>query len=411
MIAVLVRSLFRFFLPGGFLVLAGILFSNSAEIIHWRPVVAKVALFGVPAACLLVCWRFNKFKPVFAVLVLLLAEWALQSFCRGVDVEPRLAAVVRDTLTVLLPLNFAWLALGRETGLGNMPGLVKLLLIAAQPLLIVLIYFRQPEMLTYLGRDFLPLDFTRRVALAQPAIVAYLIALVVLVINWSRQRDVIDIGFVWALLASYLGLAVYTGLLSTICLMLSAMILAVSVVEAGYLMAFRDDLTGLPARRALNELLLRLRGDYTIAMLDIDFFKKFNDSYGHDVGDQVLKMVAAQIARVTGGGHPFRYGGEEFTVVFPGKKVEDVASHLEKVRSSVESTGFAMRKQDRPKSRSKGRKGRFNNKKANFAKVGVTISIGAASTDARTSKPEQVVKRADLALYKAKQSGRNRVVI
>ena len=121
-------------------------------------------------------------------------------------------------------------------------------------------------------------------------------------------------------------------------------------------------------------------------------------------------MVAAQIARVTGGGYPFRYGGEEFTVVFPGKKVDDVASHLEKIRNSVESTGFAMRKQDRPKSRSKGRKGRGNNKKPSFEKVGVTISIGAASKDARTSKPEQVLKRADLALYKAKQSGRNRVV-
>ncbi len=392
------------------MLLAGILFSNSAETIHWRPVVAKVSVIGVPAACLLVCWRFNKFKPVFAVLVLLLAEWALQSFCRGVDLEPSLAAVVRDTLAVLLPLNFAWLALGREKGLVNIPGLLKVLLIVAQPLLVVFISSRQPEVLTYLGREFLPLDFTGRVALAQPAIVAYLIALVVLVINWSRQRGVMDIGFIWALLASYLGLAVYTGLLSTICLMLGGMILSVSVVEAAYVMAFRDDLTGLPARRALNERLLRLRGDYTIAMLDIDFFKKFNDSYGHDVGDQVLKMVAAQIARVTGGGYPFRYGGEEFTVVFPGKKVDDVASHLEKIRRSVESAGFAMRKQDRPKSRSKGRKGRSNNKKPGFTKVGVTISIGAASKDARTSKPEQVLKRADLALYKAKESGRNRVV-
>jgi diguanylate cyclase (GGDEF)-like protein len=410
MIAVLVRILFRFFLPGGFLLLAGILFSSSAEIIHWRPVVAKVSLLVVPAACLLVCWRFNKFKPVFAVLVLLLAEWALQSFCRGVDIDPGLAMVVRDTLTVLLPLNLAWLALGRETGLVNIMGLVKLTLIVVQPLMIAYIYFRQPEMLTYLGREFSPWDFTGMVALAQPAIAAYLIALVVLLINWSRQRGVIDIGFVWALLASYFGLAVYTGLLSTICLMLGGMILAVSVVEAAYVMAFRDDLTGLPARRALNELLLKLRGDYTIAMLDIDFFKKFNDSYGHDVGDQVLKMVASQIARVTGGGRPFRYGGEEFTVVFPGKKLDDVAGHLEKIRSSVESTGFAMRKQGRPKSQIKGRKGRGHNNKANFKKVGVTISIGVASRDDRTSKAEQVVKRADLALYKAKEAGRNRVV-
>lgn len=394
-------------MPGGLLLLAGILFGNSLEFVHWRPMVAKVLLLVVPAAGLLVCWRFNKFKPAFAILVLFMAEWLLRSFGRGLDIDPERAALVRDTVAVLLPLNLAWLALGREKGLANLPGLAKLLLIAGQPLAVAAIYSRQPEILIYLGRDFYPWDLTGWTGLAQPAIAAYLVALAVLGLNLFRHRGAIASGFVWALFASYFGLVVYTGLLSTSCLMLGGLILIVSVVEAAHFMAFRDDLTGLPARRALNELLPRLRGDYTIAMLDIDFFKKFNDSHGHDVGDQVLRMVAARIAGARGGGRPFRYGGEEFTVVFPGKSGAEAAGQLEKIRGAVAAADFTLRKPERPK---RGSKGRGNYKRADPKKIGVTISIGAASRGDRITKPEQVIKKADLALYKAKNAGRNRVV-
>lgn len=410
MIAVVSGRLIRFFMPGGVLLLVGILFANSVEVIHWRPIVAKGLLFVVPVAGLLVCWRFNKFKPFFAISVLFLAEWALKSFCRGADVDPQLARVVRNTVAVLLPLNFAWLSLGKERGVINFSGMAKLLFVVAQPLLIAVLFSRQPVILSYFGKEIFSWDFFGWTTLAHSAIAAYLLALVVLAINLFKQRGAIDTGFIWALVASYFGLAVYTGLLSTTCLMLGGLILLISVVETAYAMAFRDDLTGLPARRALNELLLRLRGDYTIAMLDIDFFKKFNDSYGHDVGDQVLKMVAAQVARVKGGGRPFRYGGEEFTVVFPGKAGGDVVDCLEKVRKSVESAGFVLRKEGRSKNINKGRKGRHSLKKAGHKKVGVTISIGVASRDERASNPDQVVKKADIALYKAKKAGRNRLV-
>jgi len=71
---------------------------------------------------------------------------------------------------------------------------------------------------------------------------------------------------------------------------------------------------------------------YVIAMLDVDHFKSFNDTYGHDVGDQVLKMVAAKINGVKGGGKPFRYGGEEFTVIFPRRRLAEAIPHLEEVR-------------------------------------------------------------------------------
>jgi len=170
-------------------------------------------------------------------------------------------------------------------------------------------------------------------------------------------------------------------------------------------MAFRDELTGLPARRALREDMLKLGSHYTLAMLDIDHFKKFNDRHGHDVGDQVLRMVAAKLSNVSGGGRAYRYGGEEFTVIFPGKYADDAADHLEELRKDVASCGFVLRGSMRPMSKpKKPRKGWKPAKK-----VSVTISIGLAGRDGNNTNPQEVLKAADKALYRAKKAGRNRL--
>jgi diguanylate cyclase (GGDEF)-like protein len=140
-------------------------------------------------------------------------------------------------------------------------------------------------------------------------------------------------------------------------------------------------------------------------MLDIDFFKKFNDRYGHDVGDQVLCMVASHINRVGGGGKPFRYGGEEFTVVFPGKAKQDVLPHLETLRQAVAGAQFGLRGKKRPKKTPKKRI-----RSTSPRTVSVTISIGAAEPGRTLTRPDEVIKAADQALYKAKKKGRNCVV-
>ena len=76
----------------------------------------------------------------------------------------------------------------------------------------------------------------------------------------------------------------------------TGLILGAALLQTSYAMAYHDELTGLAGRRAFNEALLRLRSDYVIAMIDVDHFKQFNDTYGHEVGDQVLRMVASHIS-------------------------------------------------------------------------------------------------------------------
>ena len=186
--------------------------------------------------------------------------------------------------------------------------------------------------------------------------------------------------------------------------------LSISLAHEGFHMAFRDELTGLPGRRALNERLQRMGRVYTLAMADVDHFKAFNDTHGHDVGDQVLRMVASQLRRVAGGGYAYRYGGEEFTLVFPGKTAVEAMPHLETVRRAIEAYQMRLRdKPARPKADQVGQRRRGARGGRNSRPLRVTVSIGVAERGDALRAPDAVIKAADQALYKAKDGGRNQV--
>jgi diguanylate cyclase (GGDEF)-like protein len=142
-------------------------------------------------------------------------------------------------------------------------------------------------------------------------------------------------------------------------------------------------------------------------MIDVDNFKKFNDIYGHKIGDQVLKMIASQLNKITGGAKTFRYGGEEFTAIFPGKSSEEAWQHLEKYRQVIATTPFVVRSKYRRKanSKSRGKLKTFGQKQAK-----VTVSIGVAAPNKKLTTPGKVLKSADKIMYKAKKAGRNRVM-
>jgi diguanylate cyclase (GGDEF)-like protein len=141
-----------------------------------------------------------------------------------------------------------------------------------------------------------------------------------------------------------------------------------------------------------------------LIMIDIDHFKQFNDTYGHDVGDQVLRMVASRLARAGGGGRAYRLGGEEFVVLFAGKSVEECEPHLEALRESVADAKFKLRAPGRPKHKPQPPRPATTKPRH----LAVTVSIGAAQSR-RTATPDDVVKAADKMLYRAKDGGRNRV--
>jgi two-component system chemotaxis response regulator CheY len=162
-------------------------------------------------------------------------------------------------------------------------------------------------------------------------------------------------------------------------------------------MTLRDPLTGLPNRRALHDDLdllearvARYGQRYCIALLDVDHFKTYNDTYGHQAGDRVLQAVARELrSQARRGDVVYRYGGEEFLCVFPEQTLATAAIAVERMRSGVEGLAVSH---------------------ADGLVATVRISAGLAMFDPEHKRPvEEVLKDADDALYRAKQLGRNRV--
>jgi diguanylate cyclase (GGDEF)-like protein len=183
----------------------------------------------------------------------------------------------------------------------------------------------------------------------------------------------------------------------------SAASIAIAVLYGAYRMAFIDALTGLPNRRALDERLARSHGRIAVAMADVDHFKRFNDRHGHEAGDRVLRTVARELRRCRGGS-AYRYGGEEFAIVFEGRHVERAGTSLESVRAGVEALRVRLRGGG-------GRRAQAVRRGHPDGEVGVTISIGVAERDPERRTCSAVIDAADKALYRSKQRGRNRLTL
>jgi GGDEF domain-containing protein len=254
----------------------------------------------------------------------------------------------------------------------------------------------------------LPVDLPWASPLPDWTVVVAAASLLVTALGVHRWRGPVE----RALLVGVVALAVavlpaVAGPDAQLLLMATGLVLAMSVLETSYFMAYRDELTGLPARRALMRDIEQISGTYTVAMVDVDHFKQFNDKYGHDVGDQVLKLVAARLADGPGGGKAYRYGGEEFTLMYPGRVKDDARPHAEVVRRAVEIATFSLRAWNRPRQKpAKGKKPKKAIKRPR--KLSVTVSIGLADSS-KQADPGIVLKQADEALYEAKRGGRNRV--
>jgi len=364
---------------------------------------APVAPWLVFGAGMLLGWRFHRRQLVLALLVLFIADRLLVHVARASAPAGSPGRVVFTCVALLLPLDLTALAWMTE---GSTRGPRRRWLVGAlgvQPLVVALV--ARPELApvaAVLERRLVG-EGGSWTLVSQPAILAFVAALGLIVGGLFFRQTIVQSSLAWAVVATFLALHASVPPDSTAYLTTAGLILVISLIETSHRMAYDDPLTGLPGRRALDEALLRLGGQYAIAMVDIDHFKRFNDEHGHDAGDQLLRMLAIKLTGIEGGGRPFRYGGEEFAVLFPGASSEGALPHLERLRQTIERAPFTLRSRNRPPTKPTtpppaGRRRR----------VAVTVSIGVAEPGAGGSEPGEVVKAADAALYRAKHAGRNR---
>ncbi len=395
------RRIFSKFVPEVPILIAAALLLTLPSLRGTATALSTVFPFAVVAAALLLGWRFNRSRLVFAVALLALTEYLL---LKGIDTpQDRLFF---HAMTFLLPINLGLVALLPERGTLTAAGLVRWIMLGVQVLIVVFLARSFPDkILRFLTAPLVPRRWITWTPVAQPAIIAFLAIGFLLALAWLREPQSPVRGYFYALIAVFAALSwPAAGSGQEIWLATAGLILVIAVIEASYMMAYRDGLTELPSRRALNEALPRLSGQYSVAMVDVDHFKRFNDTYGHDAGDHVLRLVAARLAQAPGGGTAYRYGGEEFALVFPGKGQDECLPLLDELRETVETSRFTMRRRFRPRLKPKNDKGR----KSRQAIV-ITVSIGVAERNHRHVSPDQVVQAADKALYRAKEAGRNRV--
>ena len=399
------RILTSLMLPGG------LVFLLSTTLWYWtpRPDLLRTFLplwpYVVLASGLLLGWRFNRSRLLLTLLILALAQQRLL-----VLLPPPIATFSLAAISILLPLNLLWLAFSGERHLLSVASAMRLIFLALQGALIGLAYhfyaqpcwallrsnpFRSP-IFSYVPQLPLGTLLPLSTAVFSATFLCFILALV-----W---RPTLERGAQVGMLLSVFLAQRSTGDEAVFYSATAALILIIALLEASHSMAFRDELTGLGSRRSLNEYLHRLAGGYTLAMVDIDHFKRVNDNHGHDTGDQVLKMVSSCLAQVKGGGKAFRYGGEEFTIVFTGKELDQTLPYLETLRMNIANATFSLRSKPRPK-----KKPKTTSQRAKTPTLKVTVSMGVAEHWGRKQNADQVIKEADTALYRAKHGGRNQI--
>ena len=388
------RWLTSLIMPGALLLLAtwGLQQEESARLAV-APY-ARFFCFGALAGAGLLGWYYNQGRVLFSAMVIGLAAWGLTTL-------PTSAEISKLAVAFLLPLNIALFASLRERGTVTPSGLLKIVLISIQAIGAVMLgELRGGRLESFLrwgqnhaGQTWLPV--TQQFSFAAALLTLLGLAVV--------RRTRVEAGLFWGLVAALAGLwrtgkdvepLFYFGA--------AGLILFYAELEHGYEVAHHDELTGLPGRRALKELMAQLGSRYAVAMCDVDHFKTFNDTYGHDAGDQVLKFIASKLLEVGGGARAFRYGGEEFTVVFPGRSALEAHPFVVSLRGAIATSSFILRGPRDAKKKTKQEQDPEPHKS-----VTITISAGVAENSKELSTPELVLKAADGALYRAKESGRD----
>ena len=358
------------------------------------------------AAGLILAWGYNNGREFNLLMTLGIAYWAVREFVWSGTLTGQSQTLIFALLCVLIPLSYLMHSLLPDRGVWRWQMAKRASITLVQiGLVALLVKFQHPVILDALRTNFWQNPSPRLITLTQPGMIGFALASIALGVHLYLQSNVLRGGSIMSLLGIIMALNnIATPSMAMIYFSIAIGAILLSVVLNSYNLAYLDELTNLPSRRALKQQLMALGKRYSIAMLDIDHFKKFNDKYGHDIGDQALRKVAKHLRRISGGGKVYRYGGEEFTIVFSNKEAREALIYVDALRESIESDPFFIRGRKRPRN-----KPETPVTPEKVKKVRVTVSAGIAQRGEQHSDPFEVIKSADKALYRAKRAGRNRV--
>ena len=401
------------------LCILGILLSSfllSRILDEWTyRIVLKTALFTISAISLFLCLWFKQEKPFFLLFLTMFAYLLIDYFSTHQYDNNYYTLVAYPLMCILYPINLCLLTDVKTNDLFLKSFIRKTIILLIEFFCIYFLTYFLPSLLG----DRLNLIFQMNVSkilnfsfglfpskLIMPPI-SFLIFIGYFTIcawRFKKAMDYIHTAFLSVFILTFVSFYfISDSMIPTILFLSATGCVLLALLQTSHTMAFLDELTNIPGRRALMNTLRQLENqNYTFAMIDIDFFKRLNDSYGHEVGDQGLRMISARLTQHVRSGHLFRYGGEEFVLLYPHKRLEEVLDEIEETRELISTSDFLLR----PKKRI-----HLNTieKYPYMASIKITLSVGVSEkTDNETG--DDVMNIADQALYKAKQTGRNKTV-
>ncbi|TOD65140.1 GGDEF domain-containing protein [Vibrio parahaemolyticus] len=404
--SLMTSSGFRFLFPIALLGMVSVGMGNIIQMTQSNWGIAANLPYILLGCALVLCYSFKQGRESMVCLSMLVAYFVIQHRLQ-VPLNSGTALLELTILATLLPVSFLTVFLFNKDGFDSKAMFIYVLM------LVMFILWSYIILAYYVDGGFE--QWTSGILFIVPSVsklpfilVLYCVGIVCFlgILLLKTNKIIHAMTYSAMALASATFIFFDVQYISSTMFTLTGLLIIIYSTSASHQLAFTDSLTQIPSRRALDLDLKHMGRKFTIAMLDVDHFKKFNDTYGHDIGDDVLKMVASRLMKTRGGAKIYRFGGEEFTMVFKGKNVEDCRQYIEEARKAIAEYEMILRdKTSRPDDHKQGQQNR-GTEDMQRESVFVTASFGAA--DSRNGRePAEVIKLADAALYKAKKAGRN----
>lgn len=402
-----VRRDLALLLPGGFVVLAALLLLRpgvTPEAV--RPYV-DVSAVVVLMLGMFLGWYHGRSRVVLGLLVLGASNVTLWWLVRHGALAGDSGRNIVAALAVLLPVNLAFYSTLPERGVVTARGLARFLPLLVQIVAVGLVARGDaPSLAAAMEHRWFDGDWAQWTTLPQLGVAAFAGAVCFVAARYVFHRDPVAVGFLWALCAAFLALhGISRGWDPTGFLATGGWVLIGSLLEATCRWATHDRVTELPERDVLNGILRRLGRPHFLALVRVDHFTRVKTLFGRDVSDQALRMVAAQLRRLPGA-TAFRYGRDEFAVLFEEMSAREAIPHLENVRRVIASYAFVVRGPSRPRAKPAAPKPPTGPRVV----LTVTVSIGAAERESHARHPRHLLREAHQALRHAIEGGRNQVI-
>ena len=327
--------------PGLVFLLLAVLLATFGANASWLPATTGWYSLVVYTTGFVLAWRFRRSRVAAVVLGLFMMDLLLRPSSSAL--QPGVGSIW-DASGVLFLFLMPVVVSMKDRGVSSRRGFTQVAIVLGGLASGLLFWAVRPEFLSWTWQPFLPWDLPE-LGLSDAALVVGLFALLLTGGLAVSRGHRLDKGFFWIVIAFLLALRGGSeSVESTMYLTMAGLMLLVNVMEKLYSFSASDDVTGLPTRRALRREVKAAGPAYALAFVGVDHYGDLYDRYGRDTSDRVIKRVAMHLGKTSVTGRVFRYGYEEFALVYTGRGRDDVLGDLEMLRADIEDFRFELGK-------------------------------------------------------------------